>query len=201
MQLCPNCRQICTSRELQRLPQGSLLHRIWSGIAVICPHHEQGCAWTGSVADAVHHIEICDKDKEGIDRLQKRVLELQEKLNEKDELLTKLDVVHQRLRRDPRLRFPVLFNGEYDFNRESVVKLSQLISRYLENKPSQIDANKIYNCIRNCYVDFQKDYEDNPENYYDNMRMLLTTCAASRSWFTNKQMNNILSWLSEEQWM
>ena len=42
--------------------------------------------------------------------------------------------------------------------------LSQLISRYLENKPSNIDGNKIYDYVRSCYNDLETGYSDNPEH-------------------------------------
>jgi len=73
------------------------------------------------------------------------------------------------------------------------VELSQLISRYLENKPSNIDGNKIYDCVRSCYNDLERGYSDNPEHYYLDMRMLLATCLAS-TWFSNNQRTSLKSW-------
>lgn len=88
---------------------------------------------------------------------------------------------------------PTLFHGTYNFRRENVVELSQLISRYLENKPGNIDENKIYNCVRSCYQDLERGYSDNPKHYYIDMRMLLAICLAS-TWFTKNQRTSLQSW-------
>ena len=77
--------------------------------------------------------------------------------------------------------------------RENVVELSQLISRHLEDKPSEIDSNKLYNCVRSCLTDLEKGYGDNPEHYYMDMRMLLATCLAS-TWFSPNQKRSIKQW-------
>ncbi len=58
---------------------------------------------------------------------------------------------------------PQLFQGEHNYRREDVVQLSQLISRYLEDKPTEIDSNKIFNCVRLMYMDLERNYADNPE--------------------------------------
>ncbi|GKY92169.1 hypothetical protein MPSEU_000188200 [Mayamaea pseudoterrestris] len=94
---------------------------------------------------------------------------------------------------------PKLFVGNYGYNRHSVVKLSQLISRYLENKPNNIDSNRIFNCVSQCYKDLERNYNDNPEFYYVDMRMLLATCDAS-TWFSNQQRSRISQWMSEQNW-
>ncbi len=87
------------------------------------------------------------------------------------------------------------FDGTYKhYNRENVRELSQLISCYLLNKPHQIDRNRIYGRVRSCYYYLDVDYDDNPECYDEDMRMLLATCLASRTWFTNKQYGNIKEW-------
>jgi hypothetical protein len=93
-----------------------------------------------------------------------------------------------------------LWARSYDnFGRENVVKLSQLIARYLENKPGEIDASRIYSSVQSCYRDFQRGFSDNPEHYYLDVRMLLSTCAAS-TWFTTNQLSRIRIWLAESGW-
>merc|ERR1712224_1132193 len=100
-----------------------------------------------------------------------------------------------------RLQLPILFTGNYNhFRRENVVQLSQLVSRYLENKPNQIDSNRLYNCIRNCYMDLVRDFNDNPVHYRVDMRMLLSTCYATQGWFSEKQITNIFEWMQEQGW-
>lgn len=88
---------------------------------------------------------------------------------------------------------PTLFNGIYHYKRDNVDELSQLISQYLDNKPENIDGNRIFNCLRVCYMDLEKGYSDHPEYYYHNMRMLLATCLAS-TWLTDIQFKNIKRW-------
>ena len=86
------------------------------------------------------------------------------------------------------------FDGAYKhYKPENVRELSQLISCYLLDKPHQIDRNRIYDCVRLCYNDFEEDWDDNPEDYYIDMRMLLATCLAS-TWFSSKQDENIEDW-------
>jgi chromosome segregation ATPase len=85
------------------------------------------------------------------------------------------------------------------FGRQDVVQLSQLIARYLENKPKHVDSNKIFNSISNCYRDLSRGYNDNPKHFYMDMRMLLTTCAAS-TWFSSRQRDRIRCWLAEKGW-
>jgi len=95
------------------------------------------------------------------------------------------------LRSRPNL--PGLFTGTYNFTRYDVVQLSQLISRYLENKPKEIDSNQIYNCVQSCYRDLDSNYRDNPQHYHLDMKMLLVTCEAS-TWFTVRQRENMRGW-------
>ena len=101
------------------------------------------------------------------------------------------DSLRERLNERPNLRR--IFRGSYDFRREDVVELSQLISMYLDDKPRNIDSNKIFNCVRTCYTALDKNYNDNPPDYYEDMRMMLATCLSS-NWFTDNQWNNIDSW-------
>jgi hypothetical protein len=122
--------------------------------------------------------------KEGIATLSEKMKELLEE--------------NKQLRRRPDL--DALFTGNYDFGRGNVVKLSRLIARYLESKPSSIDSNRIYSCVENCYRDLKQAWNDNPEHYYTDVRMLLATCMAS-SWFTNNQNNHIRNWMNEQDWI
>jgi len=206
---CPNCRNQCERGQLRPIPHGTFIYRVWSAIAVKCPMHEQGCAWSGSIVDFSAHVERCQHRQENksnnitdttadsnqeVARLQRHILELNENLRQKEEQL-------QTLEDDDRLSLPVLFTDDYYFKRETVVELSQLIARYVDCKPSHIDSNRIYNCIRLCYLDLENDYTDNPPHYYEDMRMLLSTCAATTaSWFSEKQRANIRSWIARQGW-
>jgi hypothetical protein len=88
--------------------------------------------------------------------------------------------------------------SNYGFNRFSIVKLSQLIARY-DDVPNNMDVNRIFNCVKSCYDDLVRNYHDNPPNYYVNVRMLLSICAAS-SWFTPNQINRINIWIHQQRW-
>lgn len=129
---------------------------------------------------------------------QREVAELQRKISqlqqERDSLQQSRDSLRAKVSNNSSLpALPVLFRGNYNYKRENVVQLSQLISRYLENKPSAIDQNKIFNCVRTCFMDLEKGYQDNPAHYYVDVRMLLVTCLAS-TWFTPNQRSNIENW-------
>ena len=197
--------------------------RIWSGIQVKCGAHDSGCVWRGSIADYYRHVEInCSVSRnpttgnnndsaltEELETLRHENLELKDQLEEKNEELRQLvhltglvteqvdslrqsrDSLRERLNERPNLQR--IFRGSYDFRREDVVELSQLISRYLHDKPRNIDSNKIFNCVRTCYTALYKNYNDNPPDYYEDMRMMLATCLSS-NWFTDNQWNNIDSW-------
>ena len=66
----------------------------------------------------------------------------------------------------------------------------------LIDKPAEIDSNRIYNCLKSCYTDLERGYGDNPEHYFMDMRMLLSTCLAP-TWFTDRQRGNIIDWYSK----
>jgi hypothetical protein len=87
----------------------------------------------------------------------------------------------------------------YSYDRSRVIELTQLICRDLESKPVEVDRNRIYNCIRSCYTDYERGYSDNPEHYATDLRMLLQVCSAS-NWFSPKQFGNIRQWCYELGW-
>ena len=63
-----------------------------------------------------------------------------------------------------RLRNHVEFDPDYRYDRFRVVELSQLISRYLMEKPPEINANRAYNCVKNICDDVERGWGDNPEH-------------------------------------
>jgi hypothetical protein len=221
---CPVDREACTDVDIVPLRVGSFPHRIWSAVEVKC--EAEACPWSGSIADFEDHCRNCEVQKATkSSRLQLRVLEAENQKNRmkvielrfiNKELLdrvadldtanrtleTALDSEKELRRQENRRQAHRPASGvmvHYNFNRTNVVQLSQFISRYLENKPAEVDANKIFNCIRSCYMDLKKNYEDNPEHYEIDMRMLVATCHAS-TWFTDKQTNNFWNWLCERNW-
>lgn len=154
-----------------------------------CGYHDGGCAWRGSLGDYAAHSISCSVGGNAGNGSPSR-----EELDSLRQEVARLKSQNQILERRPNL--PTLFNGTYNFGRENVVQLSQLISRYLENKPEEIDKNRIYNCVRACYTDFNRGFGDNPEHYDIDMRMLLATCLAS-TWFSPNQYSSMLKWYNE----
>ena len=205
---CPVDRSPCGASQVQPLREGSLPYRIWSSVPVKCEKHDSGCAWTGSIAEYSNHQSSCTFAEDANGRSSAQVTALQRKLESCQADLENLKLQNAALigivqemgqQLDSRPEVPHLFRGTYDFNRHNVVELSQLISRYLESKPNKIDRNRIFNCVRNCYMDLQKDYSDNPPHYYMDMRMLLATCRAS-TWFSDNQRSQITKWMREQRW-
>lgn len=92
---------------------------------------------------------------------------------------------------------PLMFDEEYNYRREDAVKLSQLISAHLTEKPDGIDRNRIFNCVRSCYIDLKSNYSDNPKHYRSHMKMLIATCEAS-AWFSKRQRDNFSRWYREQ---
>ena len=82
---------------------------------------------------------------------------------------------------------PPLFSGSYNFKRHNVVQLSQLVARYLESKPNEINANRIYSCVEVCYRDLKRGWSDNPDHYYMDVRMLLATAMRLQTAFMERK--------------
>jgi hypothetical protein len=89
--------------------------------------------------------------------------------------------------------------GGYDYDRFKVVKLTKLICQDLESMPEDINGAKIFDCVKAIYKDFETGYQDNPEHFYIDVRMLLCVCSAS-VWFTSKQTEHFRRWLTEQHW-
>jgi vacuolar-type H+-ATPase subunit H len=87
----------------------------------------------------------------------------------------------------------------YQYDRFRVVELAQFICRNLVSRPNNVDANRIYNCVKNCYDAFERGWADNPEHYLLDVRMLLNVCRAS-AWFSPKQKENFSEWCANQSW-
>jgi len=91
------------------------------------------------------------------------------------------------------------FDHSYNYNRFNVSDLAKIICRNLDDKPQNIDANRIFNCVRNCYMDYTREYTDNPEFYEMDVRMLINICL-NCNWFTDKQWDNFQTWAANQGW-
>ena len=211
---CPIDREPCQIHQLQSL--AGCTRRIWSGLQVKCGNHESGCAWTGGIGDyeghartTCTHANVAERSARRIDELEAENARLVDQLQASESSRISMDMqlrvaeakilqletykVRCNLQENESKR---LFDGRYDYDRHDVVRLAQLISKHLEDKPSEIDRNKIYDCIRCCYNALDRGYSDNPEFYYMDMRMLLATCLAS-TWFSDRQKDSLRRWYSE----
>ncbi|GKY99490.1 hypothetical protein MPSEU_000903200 [Mayamaea pseudoterrestris] len=112
-----------------------------------------------------------------------------------DQLTQELAAINARLKGNEIV--PGIFTGNYYFNRFSVVKLSQLISRYMDGPTNNLmDPNRIFNCVQACRDALVRRYSDNPVNYRLHMQMLFSTCLSS-GWFSQNQWEKISSWKTE----
>ena len=134
-----------------------------------------------------------DELQDKVDLLQRRISEMEK---ENEDLL-------QKLKSHPDTN-NVPFDGNYFFDKQNVVRLSQLISRHLDNKPSTIDSSIIYTCINKIVMELKNGSPEKlPFNYRRNVQMLLNTCLLTGNvifqtpWFTPMQMINIECWYKE----
>ena len=138
-------------------------------------------------------VEVNDDKSRQIKSLKKEIRRLKERQENLDAEEGSAFLRHRACNQQSNL-----FNGTYNYRRENVVELSQLISMHVLRKPENIDRNRIFNCVRSCYLALQKEYEDNnPQQHRANVKMLLTTCQAT-TWFTDRQQDNFRSWYREQ---
>jgi len=84
---CPVCRTELSAPVVAPMCTASpLAHRIWAAIGVKCQHHDEGCGWTGSLADYEAHVtDRCETHKSRnfrTDRTIKMYKEIIQKLRE-----------------------------------------------------------------------------------------------------------------------
>ena len=201
---CPVDRIPC--HQTQIVPLRGMLYRIWSGVVVKCGNHAEGCAWTGSIGDYPKHAKCCRGHcrvnvpttaiiEQWIE--QAVAYRLQHARIENMQLRRQLDIQTQCVQQY-QAQFAATMNAPhlcYDYSRGSAVQMSQLISRFLENKPPTIDAARVFDRVRFCYSDARWK-SANPVIYKLDVGMLLATCAAS-TWFTDSQSKDIEKWLAE----
>jgi Zinc finger, C3HC4 type (RING finger) len=199
---CPNDRQHLGVQQLQ--PISGVLRRIWDQIPVKCPIGN--CAWNGTVGSYAGHAVSCSQQQHSSQETLEEIAELQEELQAKSEeiLQLKSEVFHktseiENLRCALNRASALSFDTNYKYDRSRVVELTQLICKYLENKPEAIDRNRIYNCVKCCYDDLKAGYNDNPDHYYIDVRTLLNVCLGS-TWFSSNQRQNVESWSREQGW-
>ena len=203
---CPVDRCAVKSNQLKDLVEGTLPWRLWANTRVKCANHDSGCLWTGGIVDFRSHAESCTKKKrngvndrstsEELRQYKQLNITLQDKVRQLEEEIEALKMQLEENQDGADVESLGLFDEYYEYSRDDIVKLSQLISLRLENKPDYIDRNKIFNCLHERFKDWQRGYDDNPEYYENDMKMLIATCYAS-NWFSNKQHERIGYMLDE----
>mmetsp|Transcript_21665 Transcript_21665/g.50984 ORF Transcript_21665/g.50984 Transcript_21665/m.50984 type:complete len:412 (-) Transcript_21665:92-1327(-) len=199
-ELCPVCRTPQSAQQIK--PINGCLKRVYSTIEVRCCNHKDGCLWKGSIADFVAHTDTCQTARtsslgssalrEEVNRLNKENKQLQNRLMTveatRDQLEEEIDF----------LRAHVIpkFNGDYlQFRSDNVDELSKLIANNLYECPVEVDRNRIYNVVRARYNDLKRPTSE-PDEYWIDMRMLLSTCLAC-DWFSDRQHDNMSDWYDE----
>jgi Zinc finger, C3HC4 type (RING finger) len=218
---CPNDRVPLTERQLVNI--NGPLKRIWVQTPVRCPTCN---TWKGTLENFRQHVQTCASPQERIKCLEEKLKnsealanqairqgrDLEEKLRQSEISLNQTATSLQEMTAVATKQHSELqllqvnkmcptckpFDTSYRYSRSNVVELTQLICRYLECKPSDVNPNRIYNCIKTCYDDLVR-YSDNPSHYETDMRMLLNVCQAS-NWFTSNQRANIMGWLANRNW-
>ena len=214
-QECPVCREMLTERVLE--PISGLARRIWEQVGVRC----QDCGWTGKIGNFLpHHMKDCVVAKAGseepmIHRVEAKLIttmvELKflriehDKLNEKigevreerDDLKSKCDRQHECIKL---LVNCLTLDPTYQYNRDNIVKLTQLICVHLEDKPQDIDRNRIFNCVKSCYDAINYEWSHKPAHYETDARMLINVCLATAGWFTTNQIDRLRTWAIERGW-
>ena len=125
--------------------------------------------------------------------LREEIRGLRQELEEAQECNRELKQEAKRLREEQRR---VQFDRSYSYHRHDVVELAQLICKYLENKPSEINSSRIFDC----HEDLRYGYGANPEYYNMDIWLLLNVCLAS-TWFSEKQRDHIKSWCRDQGWL
>ena len=146
--------------------------------------------------ESLKTIRLLEQEKDALIN-EKTALETEKNVlnKEKKDLQKGMATLQKKLNKRPDV--PILFHGQYNFGRDNAVDLSRLISMYLEDKPNKIDSDRIYNCVCDCCSDLEMRYNDNPDYYYEDVRMLAATCLAS-TWFSEDQRSNIERWYTRK---
>jgi hypothetical protein len=165
------------------LKEGTLPWRLWANTRVKCANHDSGCLWTGGIADFRSHAEICGKKRdnqysdssvlEELRQYQQLNVILQDTIRKQEDEINALRIQLQENNGGADIESLGLFDGSYVYDREDVVRLSQLISIGLEQKPDIIDSNKIFNAVQARFKDWEMGYDDNPTYYDTDMKMLM----------------------------
>jgi len=214
---CPEDHTLINKDEVK--PLSGFARRLWEKVGVRCGR--KGCPWNGCVGNYLAHALICQDmlashSIRQIEELKAELMvcqtiingkELENSLLERELLRThtelrkakeeieslKVDVETVQAQQDAKV---LTVDPQYKYNRDRIVELAQLICRDLDEKPEDIDSNRLYNCINNIHEDYVNRSNDLPEFFHQDFRMLLSICdSAGIEWFSERQLSNIEKWL------
>ena len=198
---CPNDRRALTANSLLHIT--SLHEYVYNRTLVKCPRCDK---WSGQMQQYKIHVPTCTSSSY-VQTLERKVQQLTTQLgtqrqatealirdhaaekgrlqSQNDELVSAIDVLRERF-----ASMGPLFDTQYGYYASSATDLSIVISRYLRNKPSIIDSNRIFNCVQRCH-----DESRRLNDYWIRVSvcMLLVTCYRS-NWFSENQRTKILNW-------
>lgn len=155
------------------------------------------------------HRSLCAKlsDKTFIDgRVHAEIAAIQKELSQTKKSLQSSEETVRRLKtslRDLRVRKQTQLsqmNAEdldptwdpdyaYGYSPRSIAHLASFMSRFLINKPSYVDLDRAFVCLKRCF-----DFYHNCAAYWQDVHMLLATAAAC-DWFTDSQRATLDNWL------
>lgn len=130
----------------------------------------------------------------------KETLGMKDAYNELKESFETLQREYETTRAELASESKPRFDTTYGYDRGGVVELSQVICCSLEDKPSNIDSQRLFICIQRMYRALKQDRHDNPQYYHVNMRMLINICLATSGWFTDRQIDRMDAWCEEQGW-
>lgn len=182
-ELCPVDRCKVRATQVKDLHEGTLPWRLWANTRVKCANHDNGCLWTGGIADFRSHAEMCGRKHnnqnqdsivlEELRQYKQLNVTLQDTIRKQDDEIAALRMQLEENRAGADIESLGLFDGSYIYDREDIIRLSQLICIGLEQKPDFIDSNKIFNAVQARFKDWEMGYDDNPTYYDTDMKMLI----------------------------
>lgn len=169
---CPVDRVPLTSATLRSIKDSNpVLYRVWNSTSLRCPHaHSRGCGWTGAPSNLTEHLSACARSNASvststsaattaqINRLKDEIQDLKTEDRLSKELLEREQNAHRRtkaLLQSAKSTIENLQNEKetcdpsYHYNIYNMRSLARLIMQNLDDKPDEIDKNKIFVCIQN----------------------------------------------------
>lgn len=168
-----------------------VMYRVWSKVRVRCPNTFHGCSWDGGPVDMEQHLQGCrpgGADAETMEGLRRELAAEREAAEKRErKLRTEIDKLQAELQGH------TSFDASYSYDRDRIVELAQVILRDLDCPPRDINANRIFDCVRAINKDWERRWGDNPEHMRMDLEMLLSVCISS-TWFSKKQHDRFIEW-------